>query len=192
MMFKKSLYKELGKNTGKWVSNKVFGDSWSTPYRFLRSQQKVEKDTLKLEKEIEKQQAYNQLELKKLENLFVQSRNFHKKKNEIIALTLPENKEDLLTFANFLLSNAYGSGWDWDDEKEHLNALSDVCLIKLEQCEMKFKANGAVFEYMYVKKEIKNLRRRRFLEKHGMSVFVLFIFLTLILVNYLIGNFDDF
>ena len=68
-MFKKSLFKELGKNTGKWISNKVFGDSWSTPYRFLRSQQKVEKDTLKLEKEIEKQQAYNQLELKKIRKL---------------------------------------------------------------------------------------------------------------------------
>jgi hypothetical protein len=57
---------------------------------------------------------------------------------------------------------------------------------------MKFKAIGAVFEYTYVQKEIKKLRRRRFLEKHGMSVFVLFIFLTVILINYLIGNFDDF
>ena len=191
-MFKKSLYRELGKNTGKWISNKVFGDNWSTPYRFLRYQQKNEKDTRKLEKEIEKQKAYNQLELKKIENLFAQSRNFQKKKNEIIALTLPEDKDDLLTFANFLLSNAYGSGWDWDDEKEHLNALSDVCLIKLEQCVMKFKAIEAIFEYMYVQKEIKKLRRKRFLEKHGMSFFVLFIFLTLIMINYLIGNFDDF
>ena len=59
-MFKKSLYKELGKNTGKWISNKVFGDNWSTPYRFLRYQQKNEKDTRKLEKEIEKQMTASQ------------------------------------------------------------------------------------------------------------------------------------
>jgi hypothetical protein len=28
-----SFKRELGKNTGKWLSNKVFGDGHSTPYR---------------------------------------------------------------------------------------------------------------------------------------------------------------
>ena len=28
--------RELGRNTGKWLSNKVFKDGWSTPYRFSR------------------------------------------------------------------------------------------------------------------------------------------------------------
>lgn len=36
-MFKKNLFIELGKNTGKWASNKLFGDNWSTPYRFYNS-----------------------------------------------------------------------------------------------------------------------------------------------------------
>lgn len=36
MGFFKSLTRELGRNTGKWVSNKVFKDGWSTPYRFSR------------------------------------------------------------------------------------------------------------------------------------------------------------
>lgn len=31
--FTNSLKRELGKNTGKFVANKVFGDKWSTPYR---------------------------------------------------------------------------------------------------------------------------------------------------------------
>ena len=79
-MFKKSLYRELGKNTGKWISNKVFGDNWSTPYRFLRYQQKNEKDTRKLEKEIEKQKAYNQLELKKLKTYLPKVETFRKRK----------------------------------------------------------------------------------------------------------------
>lgn len=34
MPFFKSFWRETGKNTGKWASNKVFGDNWSTPYRF--------------------------------------------------------------------------------------------------------------------------------------------------------------
>ena len=40
MGFFKSFTRELGRNTGKWVSNKVFKDSWSTPYRFSRTQAK--------------------------------------------------------------------------------------------------------------------------------------------------------
>ena len=31
--FGKALGRELGKNTGKAISNFVFGDSWATPYR---------------------------------------------------------------------------------------------------------------------------------------------------------------
>ena len=40
MGFFKSFTRELGRNTGKWVSNKDFKDSWSTPYRFTRTQAK--------------------------------------------------------------------------------------------------------------------------------------------------------
>ena len=41
MSFFKSFKRELGRNTGKWVSNKVFKDGWSTPYRFSRTGQKA-------------------------------------------------------------------------------------------------------------------------------------------------------
>ena len=77
--------------------------------------------------------------MQKLKHLFTQSRNFNKRKNEIIALTLPESKEDLFTFANFILSSIYGTGWDNEEEKEYKNAFSDACLSKLEQCKFKFK-----------------------------------------------------
>lgn len=33
MGFLNSFFRETGKNTGKWVSNKVFGSGWSTPHR---------------------------------------------------------------------------------------------------------------------------------------------------------------
>jgi len=32
MGFWSSFFRETGKNSGKWLSNKVFGSSWSTPY----------------------------------------------------------------------------------------------------------------------------------------------------------------
>ncbi len=52
--FSKSLSKEFGKNTGKWVSNKVFGTGHSTPHKIIiqqeRSERKVEREKLREEK----------------------------------------------------------------------------------------------------------------------------------------------
>jgi len=191
-MFKKSLFRELGKNTGKWASNKLFGDNWSTPYRFSNSGAAIAKEALKIEKEIEEKKVDNQLEIEKLKHVFSQNRNSQEMKNEIIVMSLPENKEDLFTFANFILSNIYGSGWDHDDEKEYLNAFSDVCLNKLKQCKIKFKVIGALFETKYLEKEIRTLKRKRFFEKYGIIVFTFIFFAVLVYINYLLGHFNDF
>ena len=191
-MFKKSLFRELGKNTGKWASNKLFGDNWSTPYRFSNSGAAIAKEALKIEKEIEEKKVDNQLEIERLKHVFAQNRNSQEMKNEIIVMSLPENKDDLFTFANFILSNIYGSGWDHDDEKEYLNAFSDVCLNKLKQCKIKFKVIGALFETKYLEKEIRTLKRKRFFEKYGIIVFAFIFFVVLVYINYLLGHFNDF
>jgi len=191
-MFKKSLFRELGKNTGKWASNKLFGDNWSTPYRFSNSGTSMAKQALKIEKEIEEKKVDNQLEIERLKHVFAQNRNSQKMKNEIIAMPLPENRDDLFTFANFMLSNIYGSGWDHDDEKEYLNDLSDVCLNKLEQCKIMFNVNGALFETKYLEKEIRTLKRKRFFEKYGIIVFSFIFFTIIIYLNFAAGHFDNF
>ena len=191
-MFKKSIFRELGKNTGKWASNKLFGDNWSTPYRFSNSGAAIAKEALKIEKEIEEKKVDNQLEIERLKHVFSQNRNSQEMKNEIIVMSLPENRDDLFTFANFILSNIYGSGWDHDDEKEYLNAFSDVCLNKLKQCKIKFKVIGALFETKYLEKEIRTLKRKRFFEKYGIIVFTFIFFAVLVYINYLLGHFNDF
>ena len=191
-MFKNSLFKELGTNTGKWASNKLFGDNWSTPYRFSNSGTSMAKEALKIEKDIEEKKVDNQLEIERLKHVFAQNSNSQEMKNEIIAMSLPENKDDLFTFANFILSNIYGSGWDHDDDKEYLNFFSDVCLSKLEQCKIKFKVIGALFETKYLEKEIRTLKRKRFFEKYGMTVFGILFFAVIIYLNFLLGHFDDF
>ena len=48
-IFKRAFKREMGKNTGKVLSNFLFGDSWSTPYR--ASKIKGENDKLKIERE---------------------------------------------------------------------------------------------------------------------------------------------
>ena len=95
-MFKKSFFRELGKNTGKWASNKIFGDYWSTPYRFSNSNTKLAKQALKIEQEISEQQIDNELELKKLEHRLSQISDINEKKQEIINLAIPNDKNSLL------------------------------------------------------------------------------------------------
>ena len=123
---------------------------------------------------------------------FAQNRNYQKIKNEVIAMPLPDSRDDLFTFANFIVSNIYGSGWDHEDEKDYLNDFSDVCLNKLKQCNIKFKVLGAQFESKYLEKEIRTLKRKRFFEKYGMIVFGVIFFAVIIYLNLLVGNFDDF
>ena len=149
------------------------------------------KEALKIEKDIEEKKVDNQLEIERLKHVFAQNSNSQEMKNEIIAMSLPENKDDLFTFANFILSNIYGSGWDHDDDKEYLNFFSDVCLSKLEQCKIKFKVIGALFETKYLEKEIRTLKRKRFFEKYGIIVFAIIFFVILIYINYLLGHFND-
>ena len=64
--FGKSFSRELGKNTGKFVSNKVFGDSWSTPYRSQVQINKVNAlETQRSIKELEHKNAIEKIELQK-------------------------------------------------------------------------------------------------------------------------------
>jgi hypothetical protein len=75
--FGSNLGRELGKNTGKFVSNKVFGDKWSTPYRvsatvevekFKASQTKIEAeaefDRIKQQERIELERNDREILLK--------------------------------------------------------------------------------------------------------------------------------
>lgn len=47
-LFFRSLGRELGKNTGKRISNALFGDKWSTPYRVGRTKDEKEPKTRKI------------------------------------------------------------------------------------------------------------------------------------------------
>ena len=47
--FGKAFTRELGKNTGKWVSNKVFGDGHATPYKLKVERIKAEKKAEEIE-----------------------------------------------------------------------------------------------------------------------------------------------
>ena len=173
--FKKSFWREIGKNTGKVVSNFIFKDNWSTPYRFSNSKNKIAKEAIKIEENLKKLETKNIIAQKKLEFEFNLIQKYDKKKETIINLSIPDEKNELFQFSNFLISNVYGSGWDQDDE--YINLFSDACLKKLQQCKLKFKFMNAIFEVSYLNKEINTLKRKRFFEKYG-KIFILLIIVT--------------
>jgi hypothetical protein len=49
-----SFWRETGKNTGKWASNKVFGSGWSTPFRHIVESDKTRSSDFNIDYNIEK------------------------------------------------------------------------------------------------------------------------------------------
>ena len=72
--FGKSLSRELGKNTGKWVSNKVFGDNHATPHKIIHQRQTQQRQSERIasreyhehQKQLERERRENEKELKRL------------------------------------------------------------------------------------------------------------------------------
>lgn len=59
--FRDSLRREVGKNTGKWVSNKVFGDGHSTPHRVRIQREKTKQSKIDAKAQREEIQARREI-----------------------------------------------------------------------------------------------------------------------------------
>lgn len=193
-----SFKRELGKNTGKWVSNKVFGDGHSTPHRVSVKvqQQQLENDLRKAELKAENQQrrSENRKELFSKGKEFLSDIDGNKEeklstnsqRDEIIATSIPREKEEIFDFANYLISIIKTYGWKPGDNEKHINSLSDACLTKLEQCENKLSLEGSNSDFLKI--EIKKLKKKKFISKYlifiGIAFFILII-ITLVKLGYL-------
>lgn len=88
--FTNSLKRELGKNTGKFVANKVFGDKWSTPYRVSATAEiaksKVTQAKIEAEAESARIREQERRELEKIDRdilLNISKIQFNSDKNKI-------------------------------------------------------------------------------------------------------------
>ncbi len=94
--------REFGKNTAKWVSNLVFKEKWSTPYRFNRSLKSIEakKSALKVEqnqsKSFHKELTIGSSEEKILKD---ESANLYK---TLLDLDISNDKQSLLDHLEYL------------------------------------------------------------------------------------------
>jgi hypothetical protein len=156
--------RELGKNTGKFVSNKIFGDKWSTPNKVI-----IAKENAKIEKQ--NSQDLIKTEVKKLEietkrTQIQQIGSLNDKKEFILTKTFSSDKDEIYDFGNYLITEIKSTGWSDKEDNAHLNSFSDVCLNKLNQCKIKLDSIGATVESEYLEKEIKNLKNKRLFQKY--------------------------
>ncbi len=72
--FENSLKRELGKNTGKFISNIIFGDRHSTPYRRVRNSNRSRissSERKRIENEFRRQEAIAHADIERKNQLYV-------------------------------------------------------------------------------------------------------------------------
>ena len=167
-----SLRREVGKNTGKWVSNKVFGDGHSTPHRTsVRIEQqklknKLKKEEIKAEKKAREYEKENNIDAE-LQNLRTEN---IKKREVIIEMNIPNEKNEILNLVNLLETTVNSYGWKIENENEKNNTVSDACLSKLNQCEFKLRSLNNSFEAEYTQQIIKKLKKKKFIQKYSLLI----------------------
>lgn len=185
--FKRAFGREMGKNTGKFLSNKAFGDKWSTPHRVaIKHSGKVQaeivqeikanqnkKSELEIEKEYEK-------EMFRMKTVIEKEKEDEKKLDLINQMPISGEPEAIENVVSYLIATAKSSlqrnkttGMDtlFGDEDKYNYAFIDACLTKAEEgiFNLRHKGFGAKAEFfeqrMYqiiqdVTKKSKSLKRK--------------------------------
>lgn len=150
--FKRAFGRELGKNTGKFVSNKAFGDKWSTPHRVaINHSGKIEKELVQEIKEIKaSQNSKSELEIEKehekemfrMKSAIEKEKEDEKKIELINQMPVSGEPETVENVVSYLISTAKSSfrrnkttGMDtlFGDGDEYNYAFVDACLTKAEE-----------------------------------------------------------
>ncbi len=182
-IFGKSFKREVGKNTGKLVSNFLFGDKWSTPHKVISEKVKIqgENDKIRIESN-EKRKDKDQLNLidaAVLSNIDkVATFRYSVDKTELI--------EQLSELSVHLSANKYHN--TGDEEAKIRNKFNDALLEKYKQGLIRLKAidsNEPLLPYYK-----KAYRKARFI-KSWKRFYVLYILVFLFIGFLLLVGFYD-
>lgn len=156
MSFGKSLKSELGRNTGKWVSNKVFGNTgWATPRRHVieveqqKKQREEARDYKNRQKEMERDRRERERELKQMEK-----EQAEREKREMVRA----NEEEVHEHNNYLdviqsVHKSYSDQMNWEE-------LQSQEAPEYVQTAEELRQEISKFTNDYVDQEIEGLKRR--------------------------------
>lgn len=184
-VFFKSFKREIGKNSGKWLSNVVFKDKHSTPIKIIREQKNVELKQQKQEfkEKIKFEEKLVELEQKKTLNN--RANLLAEKRSSVLEKELPDEKNELFNFALNLITEIKSNRWSSNnsDEEETSNEYLEAHYQKLGQVKTKLQFMNATNEAEHVAAELKKIRTKRFIQKYWFYFLFAFILIALYILK---------
>ena len=198
--FEDSFKRKVGRDTGKFVSNLIFGDKHSTPVRVSVRQEKMklEKERFENERDLERQRLRNKQELEKKELEIQQEHLKQKRLNEIrsevtqkiealAAFELPLANDEIIRLLTKwdvqLKSHSFGNN---EEGKTYINQYMDALKCKYQQGIQRLVQNGMTSsEIMPYQKTIQSYYRKKVWSIIGIPVclfgalFLIIILLTI-------------
>lgn len=177
-LFGKSFERELGKNTGKWVSNLIFGDGHSTPYRRVdnaRQQRNQQVHELNLAKLKVENKARDKAQLLLIDGAVL-------KNVDIVSnINIPNNFDDTTNILSQLAVQIKTNKWQWNNAEGKIrNKYNEAILEKFNQGFVKLQSlEPESPQIEYFENILKRYKRNRFFKKHPISLSIaLVIFLV--------------
>ena len=201
-----SFKREVGKNTGKFVSNLVFGDKHSTPYRHVdgggsssvraeAAQARAEAARIQAAALEEKTRA--EIEKQEKDDLNILDGAVLKNVDIVLQTPIPQDEAGLVNLMSIWSAQLSGSKWDYmSAEGKIRNQFPDALMEKYKQCTLVLKSiaptHAMIQYYDNVLTEASNRRekaQKKVLMKRiwkivGISIGVLVgIFILLVLID---------
>lgn len=181
--------RELGKNTGKFVSNVIFGDGHSTPYRRVDKARETNANANLQMAEARKtnanarlQMAEARMEIAEAQAQEARERSKRERKNQIYAVdsavlenidllnsqAIPTDKQELLQFLSVLAVQLKAT--PWLDESREANALLEKFRLSIYELETAAPDDPHLQTY---KNLLSQSNKKRFLAKHKRGIIIL-------------------
>lgn len=198
MGFFNSLKGQVGRDSGRVISNTIFGNKHATKYQRvdaqntranLKAQREHELEILEQE-QLNSDNEYRQLQLR--EN----NQKLQKEIANIISVKVPQKKESLIDALNELTMMIAANPWKSiiQPENKYSNNYSDVVLKKYEQCLFSFKTKfPKEGEIIYYENEFSRLKKERIKGKflaNSKYVFIVLFFVLFITWGITTGYFE--
>lgn len=164
MGFFNSLKGQVGRDTGRVISNTIFGDKHATKYQRVNAQNT--KANLKAQRDyeleiLEQEQQNSDNEFKQLQ-LRENNSRLQKEIANIISVKIPQKKEDLMEALNELSMMIYANPWKniLEPDNKSSNNYSDVVVKKYEQCLFSLKTKfPKEREIIYYESQLKKFKK---------------------------------
>lgn len=193
-----SFKREIGKNAGKAVSNWLFGDAHSTPYRRVDSAKGARRETQRSIAEA-KREAQRSIAEAKIEayndrihrnQMYALDAAVLKNIDSVANIHIPDNKEDLVTLLSELSVQVEANRWheSGTDEAKIRNKFCDALLSKYKQCVQKLQfIDNTEPQLFYFESILKKAKRDRLWKCYSGWLILLIMLIIAILTPILAG-----